>query len=126
VLDHVAIEVSDLARSARFYDAVLHALGGRRIVDSAAGIGYGRDRPELWLMPRPQASGAAPPAARPGHVGISAVGRRAVDAAHEAGLGAGGRDAGAPAARPFGPPGYYSAYLTDPDGSRLELVSGAR
>jgi catechol 2,3-dioxygenase-like lactoylglutathione lyase family enzyme len=126
VLDHVAIEVSDLVRSARFYDAVVHALGGRRIVDSSAGIGYGRDRPELWLMPREQKPPRSPAAPRPGHVGIAAAGRRAVDAAHEAGLAAGGRDAGAPAARSFGPPNYYSGYLIDPDGARLELVTGSR
>jgi hypothetical protein len=85
------------------------------------GIGYGRDRPELWLMPR--ASGARPPG---GHVAIVAAGRRAVDAAHAAGLGAGGRDAGAAGPRPLGPPSYYSGYLVDPDGARLEVVSGSR
>lgn len=120
VLDHVAIDVTDLARAARFYDAVLHALGGRRIVDGPGGIGYGRDRPQLWIVPRP----AARPAA--GHVGIAASGRRAVEAAHEAGLAAGGRDAGAPAPRDFGPPSYYSGYLVDPDGTCLEVVSGSR
>jgi catechol 2,3-dioxygenase-like lactoylglutathione lyase family enzyme len=119
VLAHVALEVSDLARSARFYDAVVNALGGRRIVDTEGGIGYGRDRPQLWLVP-----GRSEPAPRPGHVAVAAPGRRGVDAAHEAGLAAGGRDAGAPAARPFGPPGYYSGYLLDPDGARLEVVTG--
>jgi catechol 2,3-dioxygenase-like lactoylglutathione lyase family enzyme len=34
VIDHVGFEVSDLARSARFYDAVLYALGARRMVDT--------------------------------------------------------------------------------------------
>jgi catechol 2,3-dioxygenase-like lactoylglutathione lyase family enzyme len=128
VLDHVALEVHDLARAARFYDALMHALGGRRIVDSPDGIGYGRDRPELWLMPR-AASGAATPAngrSAGGHIAIAAAGRRAVDAAHEAGLAAGGRDGGAPAPRKFGPPNYYSGYLVDPDGAWLELVSGSR
>jgi catechol 2,3-dioxygenase-like lactoylglutathione lyase family enzyme len=127
VIDHVALEVSDLATAARFYDAVMHPLGGRRIVDSPDGIGYGRDRPELWLMPR--RNGAAGGVGGPGpggHVATVAAGRRAVDAAHEAGLAAGGRDAGAPAPRPFGPPSYYSGYLVDPDGARLELVSGSR
>jgi hypothetical protein len=52
VLDHVALEVADLARAARFYDAVMRPLGGRRIVDSPDGIGYGHDRAELWIMPR--------------------------------------------------------------------------
>jgi catechol 2,3-dioxygenase-like lactoylglutathione lyase family enzyme len=122
VIDHVALEVSDLATAARFYDALMHPLGGRRIVDSRDGIGYGRDRPELWLMPA--RSGVR--ALGGGHVAIVAAGRRAVDAAHRAGLAAGGRDAGAPAPRRFGPPNYYSGYLVDPDGARLELVSGSR
>jgi catechol 2,3-dioxygenase-like lactoylglutathione lyase family enzyme len=130
VLDHVALEVADLARAARFYDALMHPLGGRRIVDSPDGIGYGRDRPELWLMPRPAngraGSAANGAAARGGHFAIAAAGRRAVDAAHEAGLAAGGRDGGAPAPRALGPPNYYSGYLVDPDGAVLELVSGSR
>jgi len=130
VLDHVALEVSDLARAARFYDAIMRPLGGRRIVDSPDGIGYGRDRPDLWIMPRAangarDATGNGGARAR-GHVGIAAAGRPAVDAAHAAGLAAGGRDGGAPAARAFGPPNYYSGYLVDPDGAWLELVSGSR
>jgi catechol 2,3-dioxygenase-like lactoylglutathione lyase family enzyme len=127
VLDHVALEVADLARAARFYDALMHPLGGRRIVDSPDGIGYGRDRPDLWIMPRrdgTQRTNGTP--AMSGHVAIAAAGRRAVDAAHEAGLAAGGRDGGAPAPRAFGPPNYYSGYLVDPDGAWLELVSGSR
>jgi catechol 2,3-dioxygenase-like lactoylglutathione lyase family enzyme len=132
VLDHVALEVADLARAARFYDAIMRPLGGRRIVDRPDGIGYGRDRPDLWIMPRAaddagrRAPGNGAALARTGHVGIAAAGRRAVDAAHEAGLAAGGRDGGAPAARAFGPPNYYSGYLVDPDGAWLELVSGSR
>jgi catechol 2,3-dioxygenase-like lactoylglutathione lyase family enzyme len=153
VLDHVALEVADLGRAARFYDALMYPLGGRRIVDSPDGIGYGRDRPELWIMPRRQnrtasaaeaaagreagvaragrgtgaaGAGGQHPPPRGGHVAIAASGRRAVDAAHEAGLAAGGRDGGAPAPRRFGPPNYYSGYLVDPDGAWLELVSGSR
>jgi catechol 2,3-dioxygenase-like lactoylglutathione lyase family enzyme len=127
VLDHVALEVADLARAARFYDALMHPLGGRRIVDSPNGIGYGRDRPELWIMPRRNGGQARDGHGQPsGHVAIAAAGRRAVDAAHEAGLAAGGRDGGAPAPRAIGPPNYYSGYLVDPDGAWLELVSGSQ
>ena len=131
MLDHVALEVADLGRAARFYDALMYPLGGRRIVDSPDGIGYGRDRPELWIMPRaPQRTSGADESlhAAPlsGHVAIAASGRRAVDAAHEAGLAAGGREGGAPQPRRYGPPNYYSGYLVDPDGAWLELVSGSR
>jgi catechol 2,3-dioxygenase-like lactoylglutathione lyase family enzyme len=130
VLDHVALEVADLDRSARFYDALMRPLGGRRIVDSPDGIGYGRDRPELWIMPKrgtaPNGAGDPPGAVRNGHVALAAAGRRAVDAAHQAGVAAGGRDGGAPSARTFGPPNYYSGYLVDPDGAWVELVSGGR
>jgi catechol 2,3-dioxygenase-like lactoylglutathione lyase family enzyme len=150
VLDHIALEVADLARAARFYDALMHPLGGRRIVDSPDGIGYGRDRPEIWIMPRRAngraasggpgsrggpggagrsravgAHGDAGARTRHGHVAIAAAGRRAVDAAHRAGIAAGGRDGGAPAPRVSGPPNHYSGYLVDPDGAWLELVSGS-
>jgi catechol 2,3-dioxygenase-like lactoylglutathione lyase family enzyme len=120
VLDHVALEVADLDRAARFYDAIMRALGGRRIVSSPDGIGYGRDRPELWVLPAGAA--ARPPGG--GHPAIAAVGRRAVDAAHAAGRAAGGRAGGAPAARASGPARHYSGYLVDPDGAYVEVVSG--
>ncbi|MCW3015710.1 MAG: hypothetical protein JWO02_2802, partial [Solirubrobacterales bacterium] len=42
MFDHVGFEVSDLARSATFYDAVMHRLGGRRMHESEAAIAYGR------------------------------------------------------------------------------------
>ena len=126
MIDHVALEVADLARAARFYDALMHPLGGRRIVDSPDGIGYGRDRPELWIMPLRDGSRPANGAQTRGHVAIAGAGRRAVDAAHQAGVAAGGRDGGAPAPRAFGPPNYYSGYLVDPDGAWLELVSGGQ
>ncbi len=121
MLDHVALEVADLDRATRFYDAVMRALGGRRIVSSPDGVGYGRDRPELWVLPAGAA--ARPPGG--GHLAIAAVGRRAVDAAHRAGLAAGGRDGGAPAPRSGGPAGLYSGYLLDPDGAYVEVVTGS-
>jgi catechol 2,3-dioxygenase-like lactoylglutathione lyase family enzyme len=133
VLDHVALEVSDLARAARFYDALMRPLVARRTVDAPHAIGYGRDHPELWIMHRDRdrdrdgnGNGNKDAAPRSGHVAIAAAGRRAVDAAHRAGLAAGGRDGGAPAPRLSGPRGCYSGYLLDPDGASLELVTGSR
>ena len=81
-------------------------------------------------MPR-RDGGRARPAARPaarGHVALRRAGHaRAVDAAYAAGrIAAGGRDGGAPAPRAYGPPSYYAAYLLDPDGAWLEVVSGSQ
>ena len=44
-----------------------------------------------------------------------------VDAFHHAGLSAGGGDNGAPGERPYHP-GYYAAFLIDPDGNNIEAV----
>jgi catechol 2,3-dioxygenase-like lactoylglutathione lyase family enzyme len=120
VFDHIGFEVSDLARSARFYDAVVHALGLRRQFESAHAIAWGDNEPRLWIVVRGRA-----PASGYGHVALRASGRVAVDAAHAAGLAHGGSDDGAPGPRPQYGRGCYAGYLRDPDGLRVELVSRA-
>jgi len=117
---HIGFEVSDLARSARFYDAVFHALGARRTFESARAVAYGRDHEQFWIVAR-----GRPPAPGYGHVALAAAGRAAVVAGYEAGLASGGSDDGKPGMRPQYGPTYYAAYLLDPDGLRLELVAGA-
>jgi catechol 2,3-dioxygenase-like lactoylglutathione lyase family enzyme len=117
---HIAFEVSDLARSAQFYDAIFHALGARRMFENEGAIAYGRDQEQVWIVARGRT-----PAPGYGHVALAAAGRAAVNGAHEAGLANGGTDDGAPGARPQYGTHYYAAYLKDPDGLRVELVSGA-
>ena len=119
MFDHVGLEVADLERSARFYDALLFALGGRRMFEGPGAIAYGVDRAQLWLVARGRGPGPAF-----GHVALTAAGKAAVDAAHAAGVANGGGDQGAPGPRPQYGPGYYAAYLSDPDGYRVEVVSG--
>jgi catechol 2,3-dioxygenase-like lactoylglutathione lyase family enzyme len=118
---HIAFEVSDLARSARFYDAIFHALGARRTFESERALAYGHDHEQFWIVDRRR-----PPAPGYGHVALAAAGRAAVVAGYEAGLANGGRDDGKPGLRSQYGPTYYAAYLLDPDGLRLELVAGAR
>lgn len=118
MLDHIGLEIADLARSAPFYDAVMYALGGRRVVSGEHAVAYGRNGPEFWVVARGHA-----PAPDYGHVALTASGRAAVDAAHAAGLAHGGSDDGAPGPRPQYGAGTYAAYLRDPDGLRLEVVS---
>ncbi|HZL54598.1 MAG TPA: VOC family protein [Solirubrobacteraceae bacterium] len=120
MIDHVGFEVSNLAESAAFYDAVFHALGGRRQHEAEHAIAYGMFEPALWIVTRGRA--AAPSY---GHVALKARGRAAVIAAHAAALAHGGRDDGAPGPRPQYGPLYYAAYVRDPDGMRVEFVSGS-
>ena len=115
---HVGFEVTDLARSGRFYDAVLYPLGARRMIQSDHLVAYGVNAPQVFIVMR----GRGP---RPdyGHLALTASGKAAVDAAHAAGLANGGTDDGAPGLRPQYGERYYAAYLRDPDGLRVEVVS---
>ena len=118
---HVAFEVSDLARSARFYDAIFYALGARRMFARDGAVAYGHDHEQFWIVARGRG-----PAPEYGHVALAASGRAAVDGAHAAGLANGGSDDGAPGPRPRYGTRYYAGYLRDPDGLRVELAAGAR
>jgi catechol 2,3-dioxygenase-like lactoylglutathione lyase family enzyme len=120
VIDHVGLEVSDLTRSAAFYDAVFRSLGGRRVFDGPDAIGYGSNEARLFIVARGRGPGPSF-----GHVALAATGRSAVVAAHEAGLAAGGRDDGPPGPRPSYGSRYFAGYLLDPDGLRVEIVAGA-
>ena len=118
MIDHIGFEVAELSRSARFYDAIFFALGVRRLLESERAIAYGVNAPQFWIVMR-----GRPPAPGYGHIGLQASGRAAVDAAHRAGLGAGGTDDGPPGPRPQYGGRYYAGYLLDPDGLRVELVA---
>jgi catechol 2,3-dioxygenase-like lactoylglutathione lyase family enzyme len=121
VIDHVSLPVRDLERAARFYDTVLGAIGFARLETRPATVGFGKRYPELWLNLRP---GLAPAAADNGaHVCLRARSTAAVDAFFAAGLTAGGAADGPPGLRPRFGPGYYAAFIRDPDGNRLEAVT---
>jgi catechol 2,3-dioxygenase-like lactoylglutathione lyase family enzyme len=118
MIDHVGFEVTDLHRSAAFYDAVFYALGARRMFESGHAVAYGINGPQFWIVVRGRT-----PAPGYGHIALHASGKAAVDAAHRGGLSAGGLDDGAPGQRPQYGRRYYAGYLRDPDGLRVEIVS---
>jgi catechol 2,3-dioxygenase-like lactoylglutathione lyase family enzyme len=118
MIDHIGFEVADLQVSARFYDAVFHALGGRRMHESEHAVAYGINVPVFWIVVR-----GHQPAPGYGHVALQAQGRAAVDASYRVGLANGGSDDGAPGARPQYGRRCYAAYMLDPDGLRVEVVS---
>jgi catechol 2,3-dioxygenase-like lactoylglutathione lyase family enzyme len=121
MFDHVGVEVSDLARSGAFYDAVFFALGVRRLHENDRAIAYGVNEAHFWITMR-----GRPPAPGFGHIAFTAAGKAAVDAAHAAGVAHGGRSDGEPGPRPQYGPRYYAAYLLDPDGLRIELAAAGR
>lgn len=117
MIHHVSVAVADLERSGRFYDAVLGALGWRRQLDEDAAIAWGIVKPVFFAVAREGGAGG-------GHVCFTASGLSAVKGAWEGGLATGGSDEGAPGQRPEYGPSYYSAYLLDPDGNRIEVAVG--
>ena len=118
---YITVGTNDLDAAIRFYDAVLGALGHVRQHTDAREAGWGPpgQGPQFWAnhpfdgRPATIGNGSMPAFAAPD--------RAAVDAAHKAGLAAGGTDEGAPGLRPYGA-GFYACYLRDPTGNKLSVV----
>jgi catechol 2,3-dioxygenase-like lactoylglutathione lyase family enzyme len=118
VLDHLSIQCADVAASAAFYDRVLAPLGGVRVMDRGAVIGYGvPPRPDFWLGPHQTGEGF-----RESHVAFTAPDREAVRAFFEAAVDAGAEVLHEPRVRPEYHPSYYGAFVRDPDGNNVEAV----
>jgi catechol 2,3-dioxygenase-like lactoylglutathione lyase family enzyme len=122
VIDHLSLAVTDLERAQRFYDPLMAALGYVRLFASPRAFGYGlpgdpHDKDRFALLLRPSA-----PAGDGVHLAFIAPSTAAVDAFHAAALAHGGTDNGAPGPRPHYGPGYYAAFVRDPDGNNLEAV----
>ena len=110
LIDHVHLRVRDLAASKRFYAAVLGALGHEL---TGEGDGY-FSADELFASDDGEATTRL-------HLAFQARDRDTVDAFYEAALASGGRDNGRPGERGYHP-GYYAAYVLDPDGNNVEAV----
>lgn len=123
MLNHVSIGVKDLAMSRRFYDAALEPLGYKRLVEGAEYLGYGSTSPEFWVLavkhpvPADKESGL--------HFCFDAARRTHVDAFFRLAITAGGHDNGKPGLRKDYGDDYYSAFVTDPDGYRLEAYTSS-
>jgi catechol 2,3-dioxygenase-like lactoylglutathione lyase family enzyme len=118
MLDHLSIQCSDPASTSSFYDAVLPALGGQRIMDFGEVIGYGvPPRPTFWIAPHSTGQGF-----RESHIAFSAPTRAAVDAFFGAAIDQGAEVLHPPRVWPEYHPNYYGAFVRDPDGNNVEAV----
>ena len=124
MIDHMGIAVSDLARSRKFYEAALGALGMsvqmevtlEQTESGASALGFGVPGEKIFWIADEERPGEGT------HVAFRADRRAQVDAFHAAGLEAGGRDNGKPGLRPHYGPNYYAAFVCDPDGANIEAV----
>jgi catechol 2,3-dioxygenase-like lactoylglutathione lyase family enzyme len=131
LFDHLGVDVADLAAARAFYDAALRPLRIAIVQEitpeqtgGSAVLGYGKTadsrdiqagKPSFWIAEGDRATGGI-------HFAFVAANRAEVDAFHAAALAAGGKDNGAPGPRPHYHPGYYGAFVIDPDGNNVEAV----
>jgi lactoylglutathione lyase len=116
LVDHIHLVVADLEKSKRFYTALLGAVG---VPIGGEGPGFFW-ADELFVSSLESPASAGKLTGRV-HFAFQAASREVVDAAYEAGLAAGGTDNGKPGERRYHP-GYYAAFLLDPDGNNVEAV----
>ena len=116
LIDHVELVVKDIAASKRFYKAVFDVL--------KIPLG-GEAEDHIWadelFISNKQSPAAAGELTGRVHLAFQGKSRDVVDLFHKAALAAGGKDNGAPGERPYHP-GYYGAFVIDPDGNNIEVV----
>jgi catechol 2,3-dioxygenase-like lactoylglutathione lyase family enzyme len=114
LIDHVGVQVRDLEASKRFYAGVLEPLG---LGITGEGDGW-FSMDELFVSAEGTPTSGL-------HLAFQARDRATVDRFHDAAVAAGWRDNGAPGEREYHP-GYYAAYVLDPDGHNIEVVNHNR
>jgi catechol 2,3-dioxygenase-like lactoylglutathione lyase family enzyme len=116
LVDHIHLVVKDVGASRRFYVALFDVL--KIPLGGEAADYFWAD--ELFVSSADSKSAAGKLTGRV-HLAFQAGSRELVERAYRAALAAGGRDNGAPGERPYHP-GYYAAFLLDPDGNNIEAV----
>ncbi|HYC68199.1 VOC family protein [Brevundimonas sp.] len=116
LIDHIQLVVRDLQASRTFYTALFEVL---QLPLGGEGDDY------FWIdelfISTADSEAAVGKLTGRHHLAFQARDRATVDAWHKAGLRAGGVDNGAPGERPYHP-GYYAAFMLDPDGNNVEAV----
>jgi catechol 2,3-dioxygenase-like lactoylglutathione lyase family enzyme len=110
VFDHVEVHASNYAESVRFYETVLAPIGIPKLLvhedwTCFANLNVVDRRPPTQNL----------------HLCFYARDKEQVDAFHRAGVESGFRSNGEPGYRDYGP-GYYAAFLLDPDGNNVEAL----
>jgi len=122
MIDHTGVNVSDFAKSRAFYAKALAPIGYELVKEFASPegniqvAGFGEPpKPDFWIT-------NGKPNVPPIHVAFRVSSRALVEAFYAAAIAAGGRDNGGPGVRAHYHPGYYGAFVLDPDGHNIEAV----
>jgi catechol 2,3-dioxygenase-like lactoylglutathione lyase family enzyme len=123
VIDHTGVIVSDFTRSKEFYRRALEPIGYRLLAEFPAAMTGSTDVAGFGVPPKPDFwIGNGRPNVPPIHIAFRVENRALVQAFYQAALTAGGRDNGAPGARPHYHEHYFGAFVLDPDGHNIEAV----
>jgi len=117
LIDHVQLVVKDLAASRRFYEAVLDVL--KIPIAGSADEHFWADELFVSTVDSKDAQGRL---TGRHHLAFQAADHATVESFYRAALENGGTDNGPPGDRPQYHPGYYAAFVLDPDGNNIEAV----
>jgi catechol 2,3-dioxygenase-like lactoylglutathione lyase family enzyme len=116
LIDHIQLVVRDLPAAQRFYTAIFESLN---IPIGGTGDGY------FWadelFVSTPDNKAAQGVLTGRHHLAFQAQSLRMVDSFYRVAMANGGKDNGAPGERAYHP-GYYAAFVLDPDGNNIEAV----
>jgi catechol 2,3-dioxygenase-like lactoylglutathione lyase family enzyme len=115
MIDHAAVNVSDIGAAKRFYSQALEPLRISMAMETDDFAGFASEKGFHFGIFRRDPVGGA-------HVAFACENRGKVDAFYEAGMAAGGKDNGAPGLRPHYHENYYGAWVHDADGNNIEAV----
>ena len=116
LIDHIQLVVRDIAASKRFYKAVFEVL--KIPLGGEADDHIWAD--ELFISTKESDSALGQLTGRT-HLAFQGKDRAMVERFYQAAIAAGGKDFGAPGERKYHP-GYYGAFVLDPDGNNIEVV----
>ncbi|HEY4511260.1 MAG TPA: VOC family protein [Candidatus Paceibacterota bacterium] len=133
MIDHVSIRVSDVKKSAEFYEKVLGTIGYKKIVEFDEGVGFGvgqhirsaelsissPDSSMIWIIQE----GKEDPLTKNVHVGFRVADVETVKKFYDTALAAGGKNNGAPGKCPEYGDTYYGGFVLDMDGNNIEAVT---
>jgi catechol 2,3-dioxygenase-like lactoylglutathione lyase family enzyme len=121
MIDHVSIPVRDLELSSTFYESVLAKIGYSKLVVKDGTVGFGKKYADFWLNHRLNLSSLS--ISDGFHVCLRALSIQQVEDFFNTAVALGAKSDGAPGYRAEYSNSYFAAFVIDPDGNKIEVVT---